>query len=263
MTRFFSRLSLSFYSPEFYARLARDGAAGIGGFYLGALTLLTTLVLFVAVMTNDELRGNMEDLPAAIRQLPQMTIKDGQLSADGANPHVITVGTMGRVVIDTSRQLSDLSTLKEKMANENIVAMIVRDGSIVSGENRDEIRVTDFKKTGDQTVTRQQIESAAQGVEKGARPLLAVILLTAAPFGLFIYYLIMGFIASLCIAVAALPLRVSLDFGARMRLASAARVPVEVITILPLGPWAALGIWAAYLIFAVWSCRLNREEISS
>ncbi len=253
---FLNKIAQSFFSPHFYNTAAR-GEKGIGGKFILALTILTLLALAVQFGGGPTgVLAAIRGMPAVVRTFPAMTMKGGQLSIDKPVPYAIKLGSSGlQIVIDTNYKMTDVSTLKEKIQNENIVMMLTQDAFVAQSGNG-ELRVQDFKTTQDFIAGHDQWEGLAQWLEGQGIPIIIISLVAGSALILFIYNLVATFLAAIVVTVIGVVLRASLEFDASMRLAAGARLPATLISLLPfIRPGVGWLIWGAYLIFAVAACR--------
>jgi hypothetical protein len=272
----------SFYSGTFYGELARRGR-GIGMRFILLLTLVMLALYYVAFRAGggyDAVHAMLERLPEKASELPSLTVADGKLSIDRPVPYKFDVGLApddAWIVIDTNYKITDVDALEKYMRDNNIIVLLTADKVVMLDYHANAggktvatsgVRISDIKDNSQSqsfSVTHADWQSLAQWIKARGMAVLFWSMFTGMLIGLFI----LNFLAMLFSAVAVMILdliaRNGLEFPAAMRLAAAARIPVTVISALPLlvGRTPLEGgtgwlLWLIYLVFAVWAVKLHK-----
>jgi Protein of unknown function (DUF1189) len=258
-------LFLSFYSRDFYYQVARVWK-GIGIGYILLLSLILSLGMTSIVMIKPQVWQTVDLLSQKVKTLPALTIVDGHLSIDEPVPYRInfsrTPGQNAWFVIDTSYKMTDIDVLEHDMRQNNIV-MFATDDHLVTLKNRDRhLEIYDFKKIQSFSVSHDTWNRIGKTMMQWGFPAMLLTMFVGLMIGLTIMNFLATFFLAIIVLLVGLLMRAQLDFAASMRLSSAIRVPVNLITYLgmlfpllwipSIVSWA---IWMVYLLFATWSSR--------
>ena len=256
VARFLKESARSFYSPQFYTDLARNGE-GTGERW----RLITACFLeFLVILTYVPLTT------ATLAQLPGMTLHKGRLETDSPSPTVVTIfgHPEWRLMIDTSLKVSDRPAVYEKMRRETLTMLALQDGYaretvrdviIHSGYGMREAHYT----RGGVSVSVKKILELSNFLWGSRGPLMAA----AAVCISIILTFVAAYIDTILWA-AALAVMVSLAcFGKKvgsLRVASAALFPSRVLMYASAASGlihglATFTILAFYLLFAIYNAR--------
>lgn len=246
---------LSWGSPTFYRDVARNWK-GICGLYLLLLVVLTWIPLLVQFHSGlSEILASKE-LESFLQQVPEVTIKNGQVSTNVQEPHTIWItDDLGRrkplAVIDTTGKITSLDQ------TEAVVLLTGTD--FMTRKNPNQVEIHSLSQVDEFRVDRSRIESWVDWVDRWA-------LWLAGGGGIIGEYLLrllqMVIYALIGLAFAAM-LSVRLSYGALCRLSVVAVTPVllvgAVFNILGVsGCWWTVGgiaLALTFLFVGVRSCR--------
>lgn len=244
-------LAMSFFSAGLY----RDAAAHWRAFAFGYLALLLGIVWLatVAVLHHRFGRWVANDGPAIVAQIPPLSVKDGELSAEVEQPYFLEDETTGEVlvVIDTTGTVTTLEQAGARVLLTKTEAIVER--------NPREIRVYRFNTIGDFAVDQARIQSWLTWLANW----LGFILFPFTLAGSYFYRVIQILIYALIGLFFARILQVQLSYPAAMSVAILSITPpVLLSTAVQLSqatipfPWAFWFLIAmSYLFFGVYSNR--------
>ncbi len=242
---------MSFFSAELY----RDAAAHWRAFAFGYLAVVLGIVWLVTVAVLHYRFGRWvaNDAPAIVAQIPPLSVKNGELSAEVEQPYFLKDETTGKVlvVIDTT---GTVTTLEQAGAR----VLLTKTEAIVENNPR-EIRVYRLNTIGDFAVDQKRM----QGWLSWLANWLGFILFPFALAGSYFYRVIQILIYAGIGFVFARILQVQLSYQAAMSVAILSITPpVLLSTAVQLTqatvpfPWAFWFLIAmSYLFFGVYSNR--------
>lgn len=284
MMRLFKDAALSFYSGSFYGELARQ-RRGIG---LRHVFLLTFILLFMGTLALylsggfAKVHDGLERLPALVKSLPAITVKDGKLSIDKPVPYKLDLGSPPQsywLVIDTGYKVEGLEELEQYMRKDHIVILMTADKIISrrlarkAGQNEftSTIEMSDIREN--QTIlsfTHNNLQTLAQAVEDWGVPVFIWVALGAGFLAMFITNLLSTFMTAVVVMILGLTAQVGFEFAAAMRLSAAARIPIMILSLIPALFWDSIPggitgwvIWGIYMLFAVAAVRLYQPQKAS
>lgn len=244
-------LALSFFSADLY----RDAAENWRAFAFGYLALVLGIVwlITVGVLHHGFGRWVATDAPAIVAQIPPVTVKNGELSADVEQPFLLEDETTGEVlvVIDTTGTVTTLEQAGARVLLTKTEAIVER--------NPREVRVYRFQSFGDFAVDQARI----QGWLSFFANWLGFILFPFALAGSFFYRVIQVLVYALIGLFFARILQVQLAYPAAMSVAILSITPPVLLSTaaqltqatIPY-PWAFWFLMAmSYLSFGVYSNR--------
>jgi hypothetical protein len=259
----FRNIILSFYSRNFYYTLARE-SKGIGMGSIALLTLLMVSFLFLSfVQAYPQLHQTAEQIPAIASTLPAITFKDGKLSIDKPVPYRVNWGSPPDnicVIIDTNYKIGDINTLTQFMQKNNVVLLLTADKAVTMKDKNGRLEVSELGQKPF-TITHDNWHTLAETIKNWGSVILLVFMIVTMLIGTFIYNLLAAFIAGVVVLILGWILRADFDYVIAVRLAAAARIPITIITTIPLAIGVAFPvviawiIWCAYLIFAVFASK--------
>jgi hypothetical protein len=241
---------LSFFSKDLY----RDVGLHWKRICFGYLFLLLAICWIPSmVKIHTGFAGFVKnDAPTVVDQVPEITITDGQVSINEPQPYFIRVPDSNEIiaVIDTTGTI-------ESPADANTFFLLTNNSMI--------IKKSDFET---QTIDLSQIESftvSGEGIMKLLRitkKYLVIILYPLTLLSSYVYRIIQALIYAAIGLLFASSCKVSLSYGALLRLAVAAMTPCMIIkTVFALAGVAfpCIGILyimitLAYLYFGVYAC---------
>jgi len=269
MTDAFKGAVLSFYSGSYYGELAHT-RKGIGIGLVFVLTLILTVMIMLCVLFNlGTLQNVMHVVSQKISDLPDISIKDGKLSAK-PDPYQMSLNDESasfRIIIDTSYKLND-STL-QYMRKNNIYVLFAADefATLLSNDKKLEINDYYFKDNRSFTITHEDWLKMADRIEHWGMPVLLGVIFIMGPIVLFMGNFLATVLTAIAVWLVGLIVQAGLEFADAMRLTAALRIPVSILGFLPvfvggrqLHGLADWGIWLIYLVFAVYAARHYRNS---
>lgn len=251
---------LSFFSKDFY----REVGLQWKGICFGYLLLLLA-ICWIPMMVRIHLgfAGFVKnDAPSVVDQVPEITITDGQVSIDKPQPYYITVPDSNDIiaVIDTTGFI-------ESPADANAFFLLTNN-SIITRQSDFETRTFDLSQVKSFTVSGDGIMDFLYIIKK----FLFIILYPIALLSSYAYRIIQALIYAAVGLLFASMCKVSLSYGALLRLAVVAMTPCMIIkTVFALsgGFFPCIGllyilIILAYLYFGVHACSqtpITEQEI--
>lgn len=241
---------LSFFSKDLY----RDVGLSWKGLCFGYLLLLLAICwipTMVRIHTGFSAFINNQ-APPFIDQVPEITITDGQVSINEPQPYFIRVPDSNEIiaVIDTTGSI-------ESPADANAFFLLTNN-SIIARQSDFETRSFDLSQVKSFTVDSARITRWLNNIKK----FLIVIMYPVALLSSYVYRIIQALIYAAVGLLFASLCRVSLSYGALLRLAVVAMTPCIIIkTVFALAGayFPCIGllyivITLAYLYFGVYAC---------
>ena len=244
-------LALSFFSADLY----RDAAANWRGFALGYLAFLLGIAWLITVaVLHQRFRSWCEnEAPAIVAQIPPLSLKDGELSADVEQPYFLADETSGEmiVVIDTTGAITTLEQAGARVLLTKTEAIVER--------NPQEIRVYRFNAIGDFALDQAKV----QGWLAWLANWLGFVLFPFALAGSYLYRVVQIVVYAGIGLLFARILQVPLSYPAAASVATLSITPPVLLSTaaqltqarIPL-PWLFWFLMAmSYLFFGVYSNR--------
>jgi hypothetical protein len=249
---------LSFFSKDLY----RDVGLNWKGLCFAYLLLILTICWIPAILRiNTGFAGFVKnDAPPILEQVPEITITDGQVAIKEPQPYYIKIPDTNNIlaVIDTTGSI-------ESPQDVNAFCLLTKN-SIIMKQSKLETRTYDLSQVKKLTVSGDDIMKLLHIAKKFLFIILYPILLLSS----YVYRIIQALIfAAIGLLFASLH-RVSLSYGALLRLAVVAMTPCMIIkTVLGLvGFYLSCGaglvyllITLAYLYYGVNACSQTSETI--
>jgi hypothetical protein len=232
---------LSFFSQDLY----REVGLQWKGICFGYL-LLILAVCWIPMMVRINLRfaGFVKnDAPPVLEQVPEITITDGQVSIKEPQPYYIKIPDTNNIlaVIDTTGSI-------ESPQDVNAFCLLTKN-SIIIKKSKLETQTYDLSQVENRTVTGDDITKLLRIFKKFF--LIASYPITL--FGSYVYRIIQALIFAAIGLLFASICRVSLSYGALLRLAVVAMTPCMIIkTVLGLvGVYLSCGVGLVYLLITL------------
>jgi hypothetical protein len=252
---------LSFFSKDLY----RDVGLNWKGLCFGYLLLILAVCWIpAAVRLHTGFAGFVQnDAPTVVEQVPEITITDGQVSIDKPEPYYIKIPDTNEnlAVIDTTGTITSPH-------DANAFCLLTKTG-IIMKQSDFETRTYDLSQIESFTVSGEGIMKLLHIVKK----VLVIILYPIALISSYIYRIIQALIFAAIGLLFASMCRVSLSYGALLRLSVAAMTPSMIIKTV----FGLVGVYLpciilllyflitlAYLYFGVKACSqipLTEQEI--
>jgi hypothetical protein len=242
---------LSFFSKELYREMGLQWK-GICFGYLFLLLAICWIPMMVRINTGfaDFVKNNA---PPVVEQVPEVTITDGGVSIQEPQPYYIKIPDTNDIlaVIDTTGSI-------DSPQDVNAFCLLTKTNIIMKQSNF-ETRTYDLSQVKSFTVSGDGIMKLLHIIKK----FLFIVLYPFALLGSYVYRIIQALIYAAIGLLFASACKVSLSYGALLRLAIAAMTPCMIIkTVLGLAgvyiPCVAtllyLLITLAYLYFGVHAC---------
>jgi hypothetical protein len=238
---------LSFFSKDLYRDIARNWT-GLGFGYL--LMILSVCWLFSMGPISSELGSFFDkEAPELIAQVPDLVVKDGELSIDQPQPYYIIDPATGEhaAIIDTTGTITSLDNSPARMLATRSAVLVL--------ENEGTIKSYPLAEADDMTITQSTLSTWLKVARVVIYPTIYLTMLLVLYLLIIIQSLAYGLIGLLFATL----LKVQLSFEALVRLAVVAVTPMMVINtacmLLKLsGDWLGwlylLGTMA-YLFFGV------------
>jgi hypothetical protein len=240
-------LVFSFFSKELYQAVARDWK-GVGFSYLLLLLALVWLPEAVKMHAGVK-RFATQEAPKFVRQIPTITISQGEVSIKEPMPYKITDPDSGELVavIDTTGEINSLDNTKAHL--------LLTKTKLMGRKNAAETRVYDLTGVEDFVLTQERLNNWLQ---IGSRWLAVVVYPFAVVFS-YIYRILQVLLYAAIGLLFAYWMNVRLSYSTLLRLAAVSVTPAIVVnTVVGLAAqsppfWALIcfAIAMAYLFFAV------------
>jgi hypothetical protein len=240
---------LSFFSKDLY----RDVGLNWKGICFGYLLLLM-VICWIPIMVRIHTRFSAfvnNQAPPFIDQVPEITITEGQVSIKEPQPYFLRVPDNNQIiaVIDTTGSI-------ESPADANAFFLLT-DNSIITHSDF-ETRTIDLSQIENFTMDSATIKSWLNTAKK----YLVIILYPLALIGSYVYRIIQALIYAAVGLLFASSCKVSLSYGALLRLAVTAMTPciiIKTVSALIGFIFPCIGIFyiliiLAYLYFGVYAC---------
>jgi hypothetical protein len=242
---------LSFFSKDLY----REVGLSWKGICFGYLFLLLAICWIPAILRVNIGFADFvkNDAPPVVEQVPEITITDGQASIKEPQPYFIREPKSNQIiaVIDTTGSI-------KSPADANAFCLLTKT-SIIMKKSKFETQTYDLSLVEDRTVTGDDIMKLLHIIKK-------FLFIASYPFALissYVFRIIQALIFAAIGLLFASSCKVSLSYGALLRLAVVAMTPCMIIkTVLGLAgvqlPCTILLLYflitLAYLYFGVYAC---------
>lgn len=241
---------LSFFSKDLY----RDVGLNWKGLCFAYLLLFLAVCWIPAMVTiHSGFTGFVnKDAPTFVEQVPEITITDGQVSIDEPEPYYIKIP-------DTNDNLAVIDTTGTITSPHDANAFcLLTKASIIMKQSDFETRTFDLSQVKSFTISGDRIMRFLNTTKK----YLGIILYPIALLSSYVYRIIQALILAAIGLLFASMCRVSLSYGALLRLAVVAMTPCMIVkTVFGLAGvyFPCIGllyivITLAYLYFAVHAC---------
>lgn len=241
---------LSFFSKDFYREVGLQWK-GICFGYLLLLLAICWIPMMVRINTGFAGFVN-KDAPPVVEQIPEITITDGQVSIEEPQPYFIRDPDSNDViaVIDTTGSI--------KSPEDANAFFLLTNTLIITKQSDFETRTVNLSQVKSFTVDSATITRWMHTAEK----FLVIILYPLALLSSYVYRIIQALIYAAVGLLFASSCKVSLSYGALLRLAVVAMTPCIIIkTVFALAGvyFPCIGmlyilIILAYLYFGVYAC---------
>ena len=214
---------LSFYSKELYRDVAQQWR-GTGFAYLFLLLALAWFPVALKVHTGFVEWLN-QNAPAFLLQVPSITIRNGQVSADVETPYVITTNKGEPVaIIDLTGQRTDLD-------DTPAVILLTQDKLLLKQTNPRETRMYDLSQVQSFSLNRQDLEGWAGWARTWFGMIFYLIVLPSE----YVYRIVQALLYAAIGLAFCKSLKVSMNYLTVLRLTVIALTPVILVqTILSL-----------------------------
>jgi len=240
-------LYMSFYSKSLYRDAARNWKGFAYAYLLFILTLATLASTFqIQHRLSEFVQRSSETI---VRQIPAVSIVDGEVSVDCPQPCVIVDPDSGKAlaILDTTGQVTGLQDTE--------AAMLLTANELIYRKSDRETRILDLSGVENLQVDHQTVQGWLEFIHQW----LAVIIAPFMLIGSFFYRLIQVLIYALIAWVMAKIVRIELPFHAMISIAAVAITPallfVHGIDLLGLVPpqtkFISFLITTGFLYFAV------------
>ena len=241
---------LSFFSKDLY----RDVGLNWKGLCFAYLLLILAVCWIPAILRiNTGFAGFVKnDAPAVVEQIPEITITDGQVSIDEPQPYYIKIPDTNDIigVVDTTGSI-------ESPQDANAFFLLTKT-SIIMKQSNFETRTYDLSQVKSFTVSGDGIIKLLHIIKK----FLFIILYPIALLSSYVYRIIQALIFAAIGLLFASMCKVSLSYGALLRLAVVAMTPCMIVKTVfslvgvyfPCIGLLYIVITLAYLYFAVYTC---------
>lgn len=247
----------SFYSKDFYREVGSKWQ-GFGFVYLFLVIAVFSapFILFALFYVTTVTLDKPFDFNYMINQVPQMTVKNGEISTEVAMPYYVKNKETGEaiMVIDTTRPVTDWS----QSINEGKVFIVVGKNQILTGRNSNssEKRLYDVSKDIDTVVTSGTVREFAEiiiGYAWAAVIFMALIFIAV----FFIARVVAMFFYGILAKVISLILRTKFSYTDCVRFASVATTPTIALSLLSmvfafsLSGWTYFAVNTVYIFYAI------------
>jgi hypothetical protein len=241
---------LSFFSKDLYRDVGLHWKRVCFG-YLFLLLAICWIPMMVKIHTG--FAGFVEnDAPTVVDQVPEITITDGQVSIEEPQPYFIREPDSNQIiaVIDTTGSI-------ESPADANAFFLLAKNS--ITTQTDFETRTIDLSQVKSFTLNSDRITRFLKNTKK----YLVIILYPLALLSSYVYRIILALIFAAIGLLFASSCKVSLSYGALLRLAVVAMTPCIIIkTVFALAgvqlPCTILLLYflitLAYLYFGVYAC---------
>jgi len=245
--RIYHPLYMAFYSRDLY----RDAARNWKGFAYTYLLFILTLATLASTFQIQHRVSNFVDrsVKTLVGQIPAVTIVDGEISVDCAQPCIIVDPDTGKdlAILDTTGQVTSLQ--------ETDAVMLLTHNQLIYRKSARETRILDLSGVEELRIDHQTI----QGWLDFVRRWLALIIAPFILIGSFFYRLIQVLVYALIAYILAKIVHIDLPFNALVSIAVVGITPALMFTTLagllgvalPQAKFLSFLITAGFLYFAV------------
>lgn len=253
----------SFYSKELYQEVGRAWP-GLGfGYLLTAISIIALPFIVIAMLYSTTITLDEPfDANYIINQIPEMNIKNGEISTQVTMPYYIKDKKAGQTVaiIDTTRSVIDWS---QQMKDHKVLVIVGKKQVLLNKKPEEgERTLYDIPENTNMVVNGNTAREFATKILGYGW----IVILIIAPFMIltwFIFRIVVMFLYGIFAKVISVVSRGSLSYIDCVRLASVATTPTlvllsaDIILSLNLSGWTYFAVNAVYLFFAV---RVNKEH---
>ena len=245
---------MSFYWADLY----RDVGLNWKGTNFGYLVLLLAVCWIPMILRMHRGISNFvkEEAPAIVEQVPAITITDGEVSADAAQPYYITAPESNDVlaVIDTTGAIT-------KLQDANAICLLTKT-ELIFRQGEHEVRTYDLSQIDSFSVDSERIMGWLRMIRKLFAP-------ASYPFAVlisYVYRIIQALIYAVIGMLFASICRVKLSYDALLRLAVVAVTPCIIVGTIVAVIGARIPLWVyliaalGYLFYGVRSCGYRLAE---
>ena len=243
---------MSLFSKAFYRDVGLYWK-GTGLFYL-FLIMAICWIPIIYVMKQDYNRFLDEEMPQLLKQVPEITINNGEVAIDRPEPYYIHNPENKNelmIIIDTTGQITSL-------ANSDAFMLITK-SQIEVKKSEYQTQTIKLDKADNITINANIITNWLESINRLFWPAIYPLLLIST----FILRIILVLIYAAIGLVIASVCRAELTYAGAMRLAVMTLSPIIIAKtllwvfhiVVPLGLLIFLGIYIAYLIFAIRACK--------
>jgi hypothetical protein len=264
MRHYLNNLHKTFYDSCFYWTLAKKWT-GIG---LGFLIIVSTLNVFTTAIESYQPYLKIKEVfPQTILALPEIESKNGKFTVAANKPVLVPLidpeptNRTYSVLFDTSQELTDRDATMKKMQNERLITILYSNAFVLYSPGDGQMEVRMANEIQDGKMTRENWEKLAKILESPFLPFVAGLL---AFIFLLLSHIISAFLGAIVIFVVSPLFKISIDVGAAMRIASAAKVPVACVFLI-VTPFqtAQILLWFGFAVFGLFSvkqgCKIDGE----
>jgi hypothetical protein len=249
-------LFMSFYSKSLYQDVGRRWE-GLGFLYLFLLLALCWIAEMVQLHSGFTAWLDKE-APMVVRQIPSITISNGEVSTDVQTPHVIVDARGEKIAI------IDLTGATTSLEDSGAAILLTRKTLAVRNAKRGETRAYDLSGVRNFSLDRGTVE----GWVALARNWLAWFLYPIAVLFSYLYRILQALLYGAIGILFAKMVNTELDYQALVRLAVVAITPVIVLDTVRSVADAQIPAWwlicfviaMGYLFYGVKACSENKAE---
>jgi hypothetical protein len=252
-------LPRTFYATAFYQELfALRKGVGLG--FLFIATLVNVGQLFFALAPDvQRFTANADGL---FQKLPEITVENGLMTMNASSPQsfLLFEGDKGEsltIVFDTQAQVSDHAALLKRMDDEKILFLASKNAFVVYDRDKKDLTINPYDTKQKVAFTHDRWIQFGRMFQSVFLPLFTVVLVGM----IFTAHVITAFLGAILIMVVAPLFKVNAALPSAMRLASAAKIPVLVVTLLakPYPPLQVL-VWFGFAVFGLLSVKRSVEQ---
>lgn len=230
-----SGLVLSLFHPGFYRDVARNWG-GIGFVYLLLLFTLTWIPVLWKWQT-DFTKVVQTDLPKAIKDVPEISVKNGKAFSTAPQPYIINDSDNNTPVIifDTTGQIKNLD-------NSPAVILVTENELIIKDKNQVQThKLSDFNAAfGDVELSKEMIQDKADAIARW----LGTALFLPAMAGSLIRALILMLAAGVVGLIFKSSVNPRISFGSLVRMAAMGMtLPTYLLTAAMMTDFPVPGMW--------------------
>ena len=239
---------MSFYSKSLYREVTREWSTRLCFLYLLSLVALCWIPGMIRL--DSDITDYIEnDAPKYVKQLPAITIVNGQASISEPQPYIIKDPDSGDpvMIIDTTGQVTSLDTSK--------AIILLTKTQLITHDGGKESRTINLSEFGDINLNKDLVYDWLESFSEW----FAIVMYPFAVLFSFAFRSIQVFIYALAGSFFLRSLKVGLNYRWLMRLGAVSLTPVMIFNAMVLFfridvpiPWLVNALIAAgYLIFAV------------